>query len=410
MTTPSSCTAAASAAVSVPPVLPVPPVSSPLPWAALLALAMAGFLALMTEILPAGMLLPISADLQITPTQAGQLVTAYAVGALVAAVPLTAATLGWRRRPLLLAALSAILVFNSVTAWSSSYGLVLVSRLLAGMATGLIWGMLAGYARRMVPPHLAGRALAISGVGAPLAMALGVPVGAWLGATLGWRASFVAISLLTLLVMAWVAWQVQDFPGQAAQQRKPLRQVWRTAGVRTVLGVLVLWVLAHNMLYTYVMPLVAVAGLAEQVGAVLLVFGLASMVGLGLSGLWIDRMLRRLSLLALAGFAVSVLLLGLAGEHAAAVYLAVAVWGLSFGGAAPLLQTASARVAGEGADVAQSLLVTAWNLAIAAGGLAGGLLLQWVSITALPWAALVMVALAWGLVGMARGHGFPPQG
>jgi predicted MFS family arabinose efflux permease len=371
---------------------------------------MAGFLALMTEILPAGMLLPISADLQITPTQAGQLVTAYAVGALVAAVPLTAATLGWRRRPLLLAALSAILVFNSVTAWSSSYGLVLVSRLLAGMATGLIWGMLAGYARRMVPPHLAGRALAISGVGAPLAMALGVPVGAWLGATLGWRASFVAISLLTLLVMAWVAWQVQDFPGQAAQQRKPLRQVWRTAGVRTVLGVLVLWVLAHNMLYTYVMPLVAVAGLAEQVGAVLLVFGLASMVGLGLSGLWIDRMLRRLSLLALAGFAVSVLLLGLAGEHAAAVYLAVAVWGLSFGGAAPLLQTASARVAGEGADVAQSLLVTAWNLAIAAGGLAGGLLLQWVSITALPWAALVMVALAWGLVGMARGHGFPPQG
>ncbi|MDR3004594.1 MAG: MFS transporter [Acidovorax sp.] len=406
MTTPSSCTAAASAAVSV---LPVPPVSSPLPWAALLALAMAGFLALMTEILPAGMLLPISADLQITPTQAGQLVTAYAVGALVAAVPLTAATLGWRRRPLLLAALSAILVFNSVTAWSSSYGLVLVSRLLAGMATGLIWGMLAGYARRMVPPHLAGRALAISGVGAPLAMALGVPVGAWLGATLGWRASFAAISLLTLLVMAWVAWQVQDFPGQAAQQRKPLRQVWRTAGVRTVLGVLVLWVLAHNMLYTYVMPLVAVAGLAEQVGAVLLVFGLASMVGLGLSGLWIDRMLRRLSLLALAGFAVSVLLLGLAGEHAAAVYLAVAVWGLSFGGAAPLLQTASARAAGEGADVAQSLLVTAWNLAIAAGGLAGGLLLQWVSITALPWAALVMVALAWGLVGMARGHGFPPQ-
>jgi predicted MFS family arabinose efflux permease len=370
---------------------------------------MAGFLALMTETLPAGMLLPISADLQISPTQAGQLVTAYAVGALVAAVPLTAATLGWRRRPLLLSALAAILVFNSITVWSSSYGLVLVARLLAGMATGLIWGMLAGYARRLVPPHLAGRALAISGVGAPLAMALGVPLGAWLGAALGWRASFAAISLLALLVMAWIALQVPDLPGQAAQQRKPLGQVWRIAGVRTVLAVLVLWVLAHNMLYTYVMPLVAPAGLMEQVGVVLLVFGLASMVGLGLCGLWIDRMLRRLSLLALAGFAVSVLVLAMAAGHVAAVYLAVAVWGLSFGGAAPLLQTASAQAAGDGADVAQSLLVTAWNLAIAAGGLAGGLLLQAVGIGLLPWVALVLIAVACALAWAARGHGFPAR-
>ncbi|WP_370678976.1 MFS transporter [Comamonas sp. GB3 AK4-5] len=408
MTTPSSCTAAASAAASVS-AAAVAPTSDRLPLAALLALAMAGFLALMTETLPAGMLLPISADLQITPTQAGQLVTAYAVGALVAAVPLTAATLGWRRRPLLLVALSAILVFNSVTAWSSSYGLVLAARLLAGMATGLIWGMLAGYARRLVPPHLAGRALAISGVGAPLAMALGVPLGAWLGAALGWRASFAAISLLALLVMAWITLQVPDSPGQAAQQRKPLRQVWRTAGVRTVLAVLVLWVLAHNMLYTYVMPLVAPAGLAEQVGKVLLVFGLASMVGLGLSGLWIDRMLRRLSLVSLAGFAAAVLVLAMAGGWPAAVYLAVALWGLSFGGAAPLLQTASAQAAGEGADVAQSLLVTAWNLAIAAGGLAGGLLLQAVGIVLLPWVALALIAVACGLAWAARAHGFPAR-
>lgn len=379
------------------------------PLAALLALAMTGFLALMTETMPAGMLLQISADMQISEAAAGQLVTLYAIGALVAAVPLTAVTLGWRRRPLLLTALAAILVFNSVTAWTDNYAITLAARFLAGMATGLIWGMLAGYAHRLVAPHLRGRALAIAGVGAPVALALGVPLGSLLGEVWGWRTTFVVVSLLTLAVMGWIATRVPDFAGQTAQQRSSVRQVLRTPGVRQVLAVLVLWVLAHNMLYTYVMPLLAPAGLSGRVGSVLLVFGLASMVGIWVSGMWIDRMLRRLCLLCLAGFALAVLAVGVAGHQPVVVYIAAAVWGLSFGGAPTLLQTASAGAAGSGADVAQSLLVTCWNLAVAGGGVAGGMLLQSGGVQAFPWVVLALVVAAGGLAWAARTNGFPAR-
>ena len=97
------------------------PDADKLPLAALLALAMTGFLALLTETLPAGMLLRISAGMGISETLAGQFVTLYAIGSVAAAVPLTAATQGWRRRPLLLSALAAILVFNTLTALTDNY-------------------------------------------------------------------------------------------------------------------------------------------------------------------------------------------------------------------------------------------------------------------------------------------------
>lgn len=385
------------------------PDADKLPLGALLALAMTGFLALLTETLPAGMLLRISAGMGVSETLAGQFVTLYAIGSVAAAVPLTAATQGWRRRPLLLAALAAILVFNTLTALTDNYIAALAARFLAGMAGGLIWGMLAGYARRLVADPLKGRALAIAGVGAPIALSLGVPLGTLLGDALGWRSAFGAISLLTLAVMAWILAKVPDFAGQPAVRRQGVGPVLRSPGLRPVLAVLVLWVLAHSILYTYVAPLLGPAGLSGQTDRVLLTFGLASLAGVWISGLLIDRRLRALTLLSLAGFALAVLALGLAGTHAPAVYVAVAAWGVAFGGSPTLLQTASAEAAGPGADVAQSILATVWNVAIAGGGIVGGLLLDASGAGALPWAALGLALAALLLAGSARAHGFPAE-
>lgn len=136
--------------------------SDRLPWGGLLALAMTGFIGILTETLPAGLLPQISKGLGISEALAGQLVTLYALGSLVAAIPLTAATRGWRRRPLLLLCIVGFLIFNTITALSTYYFLTLVARFLAGVSAGVLWGMLAGYARRMVPDALKGRAMAVA--------------------------------------------------------------------------------------------------------------------------------------------------------------------------------------------------------------------------------------------------------
>lgn len=380
-----------------------------LPMAALLAMAMAGFLAILTETLPAGMLSQISVGMGVSEALAGQFVTLYAIGSLVAAIPLTTATQGIRRRPLLITALLAILVFNTLTAITPNYIVALCARFLVGMAGGLIWGMLAGYARRMVPDHLKGRALALAGIGAPLASSLGVPLGTLLGAHLGWRITFSALSLLTAVAIAWVFMKVPDYPGQTAEKRASVREVVSTPGVVPVMAVLVLWILAHNILYTYVMPFLAPAGLSARVDVVLLVFGAASIAGVGAIGLFVDRMLRPLVLLSLGGFALASLALGIYGAEPVIVYLAVVVWGVTFGGSATLLQTASADAAGAGADVAQSVLVTAWNLAIAAGAIIGGVLLETIGVSAFPWALLACLLAGLFIAFGARSHGFPAR-
>ncbi len=226
-----------------------------LPWLALLALAMTGFICIFTETIPAGLLPHIAGGLNITTGMAGQLVTSYALGSIVAAIPFAMFTGGMRRRSLLLAIIVGFLIFNSMTALSSSYVLTLVARFFAGVSAGAAWGMIAGYARRMVPDALRGRALAVAMVGTPIALTLGVPVGTLLGDLIGWRLVFGLMSLLTLVLNGWVLWQVPDYPGQPANQRMTIRQVFVMPGIRPILMVVLTWMLAHNILYTYIAPL-----------------------------------------------------------------------------------------------------------------------------------------------------------
>ena len=379
-----------------------------LPIGKLLAFTMAGFIAIMTETMPAGLLPQIGAGLAVSQALAGQLVTIYALGSVLAAIPVIAATRSWHRRPLFLLAISGLLIFNSVTALSDSYGLTLAARFIAGMAAGVIWGLIAGYARRMVPQHLQGRAMAVVGVGQPIALCLGVPLGTWLGSLFDWRGVFWVMSLLALLLCLWVRAAVPDYPGQSAIRRIPVRHIFFMPGIRSVLLVLFTWILAHNILYTYIAPFLVASGLAERVDSVLLLFGFASIAGIGITGIFVDRKLRTLTLLSLAGFALAALLLGVGGKSQVAVFAGVGAWGLTFGGAATLLQTALADTAGESADVAQSMFVTIFNLAVAGGGIAGGLVLERIGAPALPWTLLLLTLLGLAIVKSARSHGFKP--
>ena len=378
-----------------------------MPYAPLLALAMAAFITILTEALPAGLLPQMAQGLAVSEAWVGQTVTAYAIGSLMAAMPLTAATQGFRRRPLLLAAIAGFAIANTVTTFSTSFTLTIAARFLAGVAAGLLWALLAGYAARLVPEHRKGRAIAIAMMGTPLALSLGIPAGTFLGNVLGWRMCFGIMSLLAVLLMAWVRFNVPDFAGKAEQKRLSLRYVFTLWGIRPVLFVVLAFVLAHNILYTYIAPFLQVAGLGAQTDVVLLVFGITSLLGIWIVGLLIDQYLRALTLASTALFGISAMVLGIAATEPVAVFVAIGAWGLAFGGAATLFQTALVRTAGDASDVAQSMLVTAWNIAIAGGGIVGGLLLDRLGVEAFPPALLVLLVATLMVTWSAKLRGFP---
>ncbi|KAF6666518.1 MFS transporter [Pantoea sp. EKM101V] len=379
-----------------------------LPLASLLAFAMTGFIAILTETLPAGLLPDISQGLGVSQVMAGQLVSLYALGSLLAAIPLTVLTSGWRRKKVLLLAIGIFVVFNTITTFSASYWLTLAARFMSGVAAGLAWGMLAGYARRLVSPDLQGRALAIAMVGIPVALSLGTPAGSWLGNMLGWRVAFGVMAALAIVLFIWAWVAVPDLPGQKADRRLPVWQVFRMPGVRPVLAVIFLWMTAHNILYTFIGPFLALSGMSNAVGLILLVFGLAALTGIGMTGIWVDRHLRRLVLLSLAALAAVSVVLAMGMREQIVIFLAVIVWGWSFGGASTQMQTAAADSAGNHVDVVQAMVTTAWNLAIASGGILGGLLLNRAGAASFPWALMALMAVAFVIAFLAKQQAFRP--
>ncbi|WP_067702121.1 MFS transporter [Erwinia sp. ErVv1] len=380
-----------------------------LPLLPLLAFAMTGFIAILTETLPAGLLPQIGTDLGVSQVMAGQLVSIYALGSLLAAIPLTVLTRGWHRKKVLLLAVGTFLVFNTITTFSSNYWLTLAARFMSGVAAGLAWGILAGYARRLVPADLQGRALAVAMVGIPIALSLGTPVGAWLGGMMGWRVPFGVMAALSILLLIWTLIAVPDLPGQQASQRLSVWKVFLMPGVRPVLAVIFLWMTAHNILYTFIGPFLALSGLTSQIGLILLLFGLAALVGIWITGALVDRHLRKLVLLSLSALAAVSLMLAAGMREPVVVFLAIVVWGWSFGGASTQMQTAAADAAGNNVDVAQAMVTTAWNVAIASGGVIGGLLLENAGAVSFPWALLALMAVAFLCAYFGKKHGFRPE-
>jgi predicted MFS family arabinose efflux permease len=102
-----------------------------------------------------------------------------------------------------------------------------------------------------------------------------------------------------------------------------------------VLFVVLAFVLAHNILYTYIAPFLMRAGMAERTDVVLLVFGMTSLFSIWVVGVLIDRYLRALTLASTVLFGLAAWLLGMAGGDPIAVYAAVVMWGVAFGGRRP---------------------------------------------------------------------------
>jgi len=377
-----------------------------LPWSPLLALSTAAFVGILTEALPAGVLPEMARDLSVSESAAGQSLTIYAIATGISAVPLSVATATWNRKKLLLLAVAMIGLANIVTAISSSYVLTMGFRLLAGVAAAAVWAELVGYARRLAPPHLQGRAISITMAGVPLALALGIPVGTFLGNLFGWRLTFGIVAALSVLLLGWMSLSVPSTPGQPVGQREPIFQALKLPGVVAVLFTVAAWVLAHNILYTYISTFLDEYKMGGRRDLVLLVFGIASVVSIVVTGALVDRKLRSLTIGSAALFVLAAAMLGLAASSDLVVYAAMIIWGLSWGGVTTLLQTA---VTDAGGDRGQALLVTTWNSFMAGGGAVGGILLAVLGPKSFPWGVLVLVVPVLLVAILARKHGFPSR-
>ncbi|NVN44349.1 MFS transporter [Asaia siamensis] len=372
-----------------------------MPVHAMLVLAMAAFVTLLTEIMPAGLLSSISTGLRVPQAVGGQFITAFALGALSAALPSTAFTHRLARKKLLLTGLIGFTLVNFGNAVATSFTLSLIIRFIAGCCGGLIWAMFAGYATRLAPEGQRGRAIALAGSGVTLALVLGAPLSAFLGQFIGWRGAFAALGGFSALLLLWAIIVLPDAPGSQGEVSFSILRTVRLPGVLANLAIIFSFVSAHSLLYVYIEPLLVPSGLSDRIDALLLLFGAASVLGLFVTGVLIDRHMASLIPASITLFAGASLIFACGLNHPVAVCLAIILWGLTTGGFAALTQSAMAHVSGSSIDAAQAMATTSWNLAVSSGGLIGGILLTQATIAVLPLIAIALLLL--GLAAYIRG-------
>lgn len=381
-------------------------------WMAVFSLAMGVFGLLTAEYLPASLLTPMAAELGVSEALAGQAVTVTAVAALFSGLLLPGLTRGIDRRVVLLCFSVLMIASNLLVAFSSSLMVLLIMRILLGIALGGFWSMAAAVAMRLVPPTLLPRALSIIFSGIAVGTVVAVPLGSYLGGLYGWRSTFVAAAAVGVVTLVFQLFTLPPLAPRRPARLRTVLEVLLRPGIAVGMLACVLVHTGHFALFTYIRPfLESTSGVGtEGLALMLLGFGAANFVGTLLAGWLLEKSPRGTMVLMPALVGVTALALVWLPASVPGQVVLLALWGMAFGGVPVAWSNWVARAVPDQAESAGGMVVASVQSAIAAGAAAGGAMFSFSGIDGVFVAAGILMLLAALLIGMrvkveVPGHG-----
>ncbi|MER5942741.1 MFS transporter [Streptomyces sp. NPDC001928] len=373
---------------------------------ALLALAVGAFGIGTTEFVMMGLLPEVANDLHISIPTAGHLVSAYALGVVIGAPLLAALTARMPRRTVLIGLMALFVAGNALSALAPDYHWLMAARFLSGLPHGAFFGVGAVVATSMVAPERKARSVSLMFLGLTVANIAGVPVGTLLGQHLGWRATFLGVSVIGLAAVASLALLIPRAEANAAPAiglRGELAAL-RSVPVWLALGTTVAGFGALFAAYSYITPMLTdSAGYADaSVTLLLALFGVGATIGNLLGGRLADHAMRRTLFGGLLSLAAVLALFPLLMSTAWSAALAVMLLGMAAFVTGSPLNLMVMEKASSAPSLASSANQAAFNLANAGGAWIGGLALAagfGVTSPALAGAALAVLGL--GVAGAA---------
>ena len=347
-------------------------------WLAVASLSLGSFSLVTAEFLPASLIPAISADLSISPGLAGQTVTATAAIAAFAGPGIVVGARKLDRRLVLLGLTVLLIVSSLIAATAGSFALLLFARVLLGVALGGFWALSAAFAMRLVPQDKLPRAMAIIMGGVSVATVCAAPIGAWVGATLGWRAAFFMTAGLGIIALVIQALAVPAMPPAGHAGFGTMVRLFKRPALRVLILVTVLAVAGHFAGFTFIRSyLDEVIRLdVTNVSLVLLAFGIAGFFGNMAGGAISTRSSSAAMAFGAGLIAIAAATMALLPSVPALAMAAVAVWGFGFGAFPVSVQSRITRIASDEVESAGAVMLTTFQVAISAGAIIGGLLVD----------------------------------
>ncbi|MBZ9866664.1 MFS transporter [Mesorhizobium sp. CA15] len=349
---------------------------------ALYALTAGAFGIGVTEFVTMGLLLDVSADLGVSISAAGLLISGYALGVVVGAPLLGALTGRLPRKTLLLALMVVFTVGNLACALAPDYWTLMAARVLTAFAHASFFGVGSVVATGLVAPNRKASAIALMFTGLTVANILGVPFGTWLGQAYGWRSSFLAVTLVGVIAFAVIALLVPRDQPATMEEEETSEGALAVLGRRPVLLGLLTTVLSWVGVFaafTYLAPILTrVTGFSEAaVSPILLVFGGGLVAGNLLGGRLADRHLVPTVIGTLVALSAMLFVMAAAIHQPVAAIVAVGLLGTAaFATVAPLQMWVLEKAKGAGQGLASSFNIAAFNLGNAIGAWLGGFVID----------------------------------
>jgi predicted MFS family arabinose efflux permease len=361
------------------------------PWLYLLLLSSVTFMAILSELVPSGILPQMSSGLDVPYSSIGLLVSIYAIASAAGTIPLITMTMSMNRKKLLQILMIVFGVSNLIIAIASSYYVVAAARLVGGISAGVLWPMVSAYAMRMVSPQFHGRAIAVTMAGSTLGLGIGMPIMTAIGTEFGWRIAFGVLAAVIFIISLLGQIFLPSISGEQRTTANSPMYIIRNKSVVICLVVTILTIMAHYGLYTYIAPLVNDFDVAGGIKFVSILFGIGTIISVVVAGKVIDNHLGALTVFMLTLAFGSMLLFVIFKGMPFVSHLAFLLWGVSFGALVTIFQAAVTRQVEAGKDVATSMQSSTFNFGIVFGSALGGTILNHYSVLTIVYLTIALL-------------------
>ena len=372
-------------------------------WSAVFSLFMGVMALIAAEFIPVSLLTPIARDLAVSEGMAGQTVTAVGVLAVLTSLLLAPLTGNTDRRRILLAFSAMLVASYMLIGMAPTYSIMLIGRAILGICVGGFWSLASAVTLQLVPTKDVPRALSIVYAGVSVATIIALPVASWIGHLIGWRNVFFLGALMAAFGFVWQYRALPSLPARAGSGFRDmsalLRRTWILAGI----GGNILSFGGYHIFFTYLRPFLDLdlALGANTLSVILLVFGVANVLGTFIAGALLGNHFRS-----------TMILVHLASQGHADIGIALAVfWGFAFGFTPVGWSTWIARTLSDKAELAGGLTVAATQFAIGLAAAVGGFTYDNLGINGIFLAAAgisvmaaLLIAVSFSLFARDTGH------
>lgn len=344
-----------------------------------------------------GMLNELSADLRTSPAAIGMLISVFAMTICIGGPFLASWTSAIERRTLLAAALLLYAAMHLVAACAPGYDTLLAARMVTAIGAALFTAQAAATAGLMVPPERRGKAIALVFLGWSIAAVVGTPLGAYLGAQIGWRATMGLVGLLSVLFASGVWLQIPGGLFVAPMDRKAWKALFANTPLLLAISVTALQALGMFTVFSYLALALknSIGATPAVISMLFLCFGITGVIGNLIGARLMDRAGPvRVGIAAMASMLTAIVLWPLTQGSLPLTVMLTLVWGLGCFAVNGAQQARLVAMAPPLASASVALNSSAIYLGQALGAFIGGIIVSSHGTADLPFYGALPMALA----------------